>query len=105
MVCLVSGGNIDVTSLNRVINRGLMMSGRMCTLTVELSDKPGQLVKVSQIVAETGANVIGVRHERTGIGEAVNGCLLHVYMETRNQLHVEEIRERLQAAGFRLIEH
>ena len=61
-VCLLSGGNIDVTILSRVITRGLLMSGRHCQLMIELVDKPGQLMTVSRIVAEQGGNVFTVHH-------------------------------------------
>ena len=67
VVCLISGGNIDVTILSRVINRGLLMSGRCCTLTVELVDKPGQLVDVSKIIAKCGGNVTGVLQDRKSV--------------------------------------
>ena len=64
-VCLLSGGNIDVTILSRVITRGLIMSGRMCQMTIELTDKPGQLKTVSALIADLGGNVIAVHHEHT----------------------------------------
>ena len=64
VVCLLSGGNIDVTILSRVIKRGLLMTGRNCTLNIELIDKPGQLMDVSRIIAELGGNVISIHHER-----------------------------------------
>lgn len=57
VVCLISGGNIDVTILSRVINRGLLMSGRTTTMTIELVDKPGQLVAVSAIIAAAAATL------------------------------------------------
>ena len=102
-VCLLSGGNIDVTILSRVIHRGLLMSGRTCQFTAELVDKPGQLLAVSRIVAELGGNVIEVHHEHTNGGSDVNGCYLRVTMETRNFEHIEEIRTALANAGFRLL--
>ncbi|MBP5242259.1 MAG: threonine ammonia-lyase [Clostridia bacterium] len=103
-VCaVVSGGNIDVTILSRVISRGLLMSGRRCTLTVELLDKPGQLVGVSQIIAACGGNVTGVHHERASEGSAVNGCFLRLTIETRNFAHIEQIKKALKDAGFQLI--
>ena len=102
-VCLLSGGNIDVTILSRVIHRGLLMSGRTCQFTAELVDKPGQLLAVSRIVAELGGNVIEVHHEHTNGGSDVNGCYLRVTMETRNFEHIEEIRAALANAGFRLL--
>ncbi len=100
--CLVSGGNIDVTILSRVIDRGLLMSGRKCTLNIELLDKPGQLVEVSQIIAGCGANVTGVHHEHGAEGSSVIGCFLRIDMETRDFKHIAEIKRKLQAAGFRL---
>lgn len=63
-VCVVSGGNIDVTILSRVISRGMAKSGRTYAVTLDLIDKPGQLLGVSKIVAEQGGNVISVHHER-----------------------------------------
>lgn len=101
--CVVSGGNIDVTILSRVISRGLLMSGRKCTLTVELMDKPGQLVSVSSIIANCGGNVTGVHHERANEGSAVNGCFLRLVVETRNFAHIEEIKKALQDNGFNLV--
>ena len=87
VVCLVSGGNIDVTILSRVIKRGLLMSGRTCTMTIELIDKPGQLLNVSRIIAEQGGNVISIHHERANEGSDVNGCFLRMTMETRDYDH------------------
>ena len=62
-VCLISGGNIDVNILSRVINRGLIMSGRKCNLTIALEDKPGQLTRVSEIISGCGANVVSVQYD------------------------------------------
>lgn len=100
--CVVSGGNIDVTILSRVITRGLVMSGRQCTLNIELLDKPGQLVAVSQIIAKCGANVVGVHHEHANAGSEVIGCYLRIDMETRNYEHIQEIRRALSEAGFKI---
>ncbi len=103
VVCLVSGGNIDVTILSRVINRGLLMSGRCCTLTVELVDKPGQLVEVSSVIAGCGGNVTGVLHERSNEGSDINGCYLRIQIETRNFDHINKIKKELKARGFKLV--
>jgi len=102
-VCLLSGGNIDVTILSRVIHRGLLMSGRTCQMTIELVDKPGQLMNVSRIVAEHGGNVIEVHHEHTNGGSDVNGCYLRIVLETRNFAHIHEIRKALTDFGFQLL--
>ena len=103
VVCIVSGGNIDVTILNRVIKRGLLRSGRQQTLCIELQDKPGQLVAVSKIIADLGANVISVHHERAGEGTDVTAAYLRIVIETRNFEHVQQISDSLTGAGFRLV--
>ena len=104
VVCLLSGGNIDVTILSRVIKRGLLMSGRNYQLTIELMDKPGQLKDVSRIIADLGGNVTSVHHERANEGSDVNGCYLRIVLETRNFEHIAQIREALQKEGFKLID-
>lgn len=101
VVSIVSGGNIDVTSLSRVITRGLMKSGRSAWLNIELIDKPGQLLDVSRIIAELGGNVIQVHHEH-GDTESINGCFLRLELETRNYEHVRQIVETLEAQGFKV---
>ena len=103
-VCLVSGGNIDVTILSRVIKRGLLMSGRTCMLNIELLDKPGQLKLVSEIIADMGGNVISIHHERANEGSDVNGCFLRITMETRDYNHIQEIRDALTKAGLKLVD-
>ncbi len=103
VVCIVSGGNIDVTILNRVIKRGLLMTGRQQTICIELQDKPGQLLAVSQIIAQKGANVISIHHERASEGSDVNGCYLRIVLETRDFDHVKEISNALTSAGFKLV--
>lgn len=102
-ICLVSGGNIDVTILSRVIGRGLQKSGRSYTMTIELVDKPGQLQHVSEIIASTGANVVSVHHERVSHTADINGCYLRLEMETRNQDHIDQIQYTLTAAGYKII--
>ena len=102
-VCVLSGGNIDVTILSRVINRGLLMSGRSCQLMIELVDKPGQLESVARIIASCGGNVTSVLHERTNAGSNVNGCYLRIELETRNFEHIAQIRKELIGAGFKLV--
>lgn len=105
VVCLVSGGNIDVTILSRVIRRGLVKSGRASLLTIELVDKPGQLVGVSKIIADLGGNVTAVHHERADANANVNGCFLRIQLETRNFEHLEEIRKALKDAGFKVVDN
>ena len=102
VVAVVSGGNIDVTSLSRVIDRGLLNSGRSSSLLIELIDKPGQLKDISRIIADCGGNVTGVHYEK-GNTESVNGCFLRIEMETRDFEHVNLITQSLRAEGFKLV--
>lgn len=101
--CLVSGGNIDVTILSRVIKRGLLKSGRSFSLTIELMDKPGQLKDVSAIIADLGGNVISVHHERANEGSDINGCFLRIVLETRNFEHIKQIKKELTNKGFKIV--
>ena len=102
VVAVVSGGNIDVTSLSRVIDRGLLNSGRSSSLLIELIDKPGQLKDISRIIADCGGNVTGVHYEK-GNTESVNGCFLRIEMETRDYEHVKLIMQSLRDEGFKIV--
>ena len=102
VVCVVSGGNIDVTTMSRVIERGLIKSGRQSSLLIELIDKPGQLKDVSRIIADCGGNVTSVHHERAGSTKSINGCYLRLVMETRDHEHVNQIIEALKSEGFKI---
>lgn len=103
-ICVVSGGNIDVNILSRVINRGLATGGRTTTITVELDDRPGEMVRVSSVIAELGGNVINVLHERNDDAKRVTACQLRMKVETRNTAHIQEIRQQLKEQGFHLVE-
>lgn len=103
VVCIVSGGNIDVNKLSRVITRGLINSGRRCSLTLKLLDKPGQFSEVAKVLAEHGANVISAFHERTSTDADINFCYIKLDLETRDFEHIEAIRHALEAEGFRII--
>ena len=102
VVAIVSGGNIDVTNLSRVIDRGLLNSGRSSSLLIELIDKPGQLSDISRIIAECGGNVTGVHYEK-GNTERINGCFLRIEMETKDFDHVNLITQTLRDEGFKTV--
>lgn len=103
VVCVVSGGNIDVTILSRVIKRGLMNTGRSASLCIELMDKPGQLEQVSKIIAKCGGNVTSVHHERASEIADINGCYLRLVLETKNFEHIKLIEDSLKEQGFKLV--
>ena len=103
VVCVVSGGNIDVTILSRVIKRGLLKSGRSDTLTIQLEDKPGQLKGVSAVISDLGGNVVSIHHERASEDSDITECLLRLVLETRNYEHIKEIRAALKKNGFKIV--
>ena len=102
-VCLVSGGNIDVNTLSRVITRGLSKSGRNYSFIIDLDDKPGQLSGVCNVVAQQGGNVISVAHERINTSSAINGCTIRMELETRDHDHIKSIRQALTDAGYKVM--
>lgn len=98
--CVVSGGNIDVTILSRVIERGLKMGGRTANITIALSDKPGQLSGVSSIIANLGANVVSVNYDSTDLDMNITDCYLKLAVETRDFDHIIAIKKALVDSGF-----
>lgn len=102
-VCVVSGGNIDINVLTKVMERGLITLGRSHRVSIALSDKPGQLNAVTKVIAENGGNVMTVHHERGSDPMNINGCCLNILMETRNNEQIVKIDEALRNAGFKLL--
>lgn len=103
IVCVLSGGNIDVTILSKVIERGLLKSGRSDLLAIQLEDQPGQLAQVSSLLASLGANVVSVFYEKASEGASITDCVLRISVETRDFNHIEEVRNSLKEHGFHLI--
>ena len=103
VVSIVSGGNIDVNILSRVITRGLVTSGRNVNLTIALTDKPGQLQEVSEIIAGCGGNVVAVHYDRSDANMAITSCFLKLALETRDRQQIEQIKRALSEAGFELV--
>ena len=102
-VCILSGGNIDVNILSRVITRGLITSGRNATLSIALEDKPGQLEGVSHIISKCGGNVTSVHHEKSDANMPISSCILRIGMETRSFEQIQEITDALEQAGFNIV--
>ena len=103
-VCVVSGGNVDVTTLSRVITRGLTYTGRITTITTKLADRAGSLMNLLNVVSGTGANVVRIHHEREDINSEVNACVVSMVLETRNSEHVQQIKDKLTEKGYSLLE-
>ncbi|MFC5279819.1 threonine ammonia-lyase [Halorubrum rubrum] len=100
IVAALCGGNIDLNRLGTVIRRGLVQMGRYLKLTVDLKDRPGELERVSSIVARAGANVYAVHHDRTSRDVAVNAAELELELETDDAEHAASIVEELEADGY-----
>ena len=103
VVCILSGGNIDVNILSRVITRGLVTSGRNATLQIALEDKPGQLLGVSEIISRCGGNVVNVHYSGSDPNMAITSCYLTIGLETRDFAQFEEIKTALTEAGFEIV--
>ncbi|HYM14779.1 MAG TPA: threonine ammonia-lyase [Dehalococcoidia bacterium] len=99
-VVVISGGNVDINMLARVVEHGLMQAGRYFSLTVGLDDKPGQLALLSALLSETGANVLSVAHHRFGIDLPVGRVQVVLLLEVRNHAHAEDVAASLERAGF-----
>ena len=103
-VCLVSGGNVDVTTLSRVITKGLSKSGRIMEIATKVVDQPGKLLELLGIISDTGANVMTISHDREGRNSDIHVCLVSLVLETRDHRHIEEIRTALAQHGYELLD-
>lgn len=104
-VCaLLSGGNLDVTMLERIITRGLAREGRTVGFSTVLPDRPCALAGLLGIVSELGANVLEVSHERSSLKADLGSTVVHLLVETRNRAHVDELFDALHREGYQLIQ-
>jgi threonine dehydratase len=99
-VVVLSGGNIDPMVMERVIARGLVATGRYLRVRIPLPDRPGQLARVAEIVADQNANVVEVLHTRHGTGLQITQVELEVHIETRGQDHATLVLDALRAEGY-----
>ncbi len=103
-VSLVSGGNVDITTLSRIITKGLQKTGRMARITTKLIDRAGSLAKLLQVVTESGANILSIEHEREDTKTEVNSCVVSLTLETRDMEHILEIRRQMREKGYILFD-
>ena len=104
-VCaLLSGGNLDVTMLERIITRGLAREGRTVGFSTVLPDRPRALAGLLGIVSELGANVLEVSHESSSLKADLGSTVVHLLVETRNRAHVDELFDALHREGYQLIQ-
>jgi threonine dehydratase len=100
VVLPLTGGNIDTPILGRVLERGMVSDGRLYRFTATISDRPGGLAALARIVADTGASILEIMHDRAFAGEDITTVNVHCIVETRDQNHIAELRDRLQKEGF-----
>ena len=98
---LVGGGNIDVSLLARIIERGLVKDGRRTRLRVHLTDRPGALHGLTRILTDVRANIVQTAHDRAHYGVSLGDTVIDITLETRGDEHIEEIRKQLTDAGYR----
>lgn len=101
--CVVSGGNVDVTTLSRVISKGLVKSGRLADISAKVVDKPGSLIQLLQVVSKTGANIVSVNHSRDNEQADVGTCIVSLELETRDIEHVQQIKQALRDKGYQFV--
>ena len=97
---VLSGGNIDLTTIDRVVQHGLTAAGRYLVFRTRLEDRPGELVRLSRVLARERVNILEVRHHVRGVALGVNEVELELTVETRNVAHGEQVLARLRAAGY-----
>ena len=102
MVLPLCGGNIDTNILGRIIERGLAADGRLCRFTAIISDRPGGLSHFAGLIAEEGASVHDIEHDRAFASEDITTVTVHCVIETRDFAHIGRLRDRLQREGYRI---
>jgi threonine dehydratase len=104
VVLVLAGGNIDSSALGRVIEVGLVADGRLCRFTVTISDRPGGLARLAEIIASTGASIKEIVHDRAFSGPDLSAVRVVCVAETTGHAHVERLHAALQAAGLQVVE-
>ncbi len=99
-VCLVSGGNVDATMLSKIITKALTKTGRITNISTKIHDRPGELRRLLELIAQCGANVMSVHHDRADSQSEVDSCVVNLTLETRDRLHASDIRAVLDANGY-----
>ncbi|NHI91718.1 MAG: threonine ammonia-lyase [Candidatus Lokiarchaeota archaeon] len=102
VVVVISGGNIDMTLINRIIVKGLIKAGRLLKFTTKLVDKPGSLMKVLKILADQQANIISITHNREMLNVPLKQTIVQIDLETRNKKHMETIKDALNKKGYEI---
>ena len=100
ILCLISGGNIDVNTLDRIITRGLAAEGRIARFTVRLKDRPGTLLSVMEVIKKMQVNVLDIIHHRFESAGPFGYVDVSITLETKGHPHIEEVRKALEDGGI-----
>jgi threonine dehydratase len=100
VVLILSGGNIDVTMLARIIERGLVKDGRLVRLGVALQDRPGALARLTGLIAEERVNILQIEHDRAFTRQAIGGTEVALTLETSGRKQIDALKQRLEGAGY-----
>ena len=103
VACVVSGGNIDVTALSRIIDLGLMNRGRLGQILIKMADKPGEIKKISSIISKFGGNIISIYHDRNSTALNIHSCFLSVCIEVKDSKNYKQICDAITQAGYVII--
>lgn len=103
VVSIISGGNIDVLTISSMITKGLVSRGRIFSFSVDLTDKPGELLRISEILTKQNANVIKLNHNQFKNLDRFTHVQLEVTVETNGEKHIEAITEALKQVGYEII--
>ena len=103
VVLVLAGGNIDLTMLDRVIDTGLVADGRLARFSVSISDRPGGLARLTEIIASTGASIKEIVHDRAFSGPDLTAVHVVCVVETTGREHVRRLHDTLAKAGVRVV--
>ena len=101
IVCMVSGGNVDIGMQQKLFTKALTATGRMAEISTEVSDKAGNLAKLLDLVSSTGANILEINHVRSHMDVSITSCVVRLTVETRDQAHKDEVYALLAANGYK----
>lgn len=103
VVLPLTGGNIDTTTLGRILERGLASDGRLCRFSATITDRPGGLARIAALIAEEGANIVDIAHDRAFAKGDISSVTVNCIVETRDFEHIESLRQRLVKEGFEVV--
>ena len=101
IVCMVSGGNVDIGMQQKLFTKALTATGRMAEISTEVSDKAGNLAKLLDLVSSTGANILEINHVRSHMDVSITSCVVRLTVETRDQAHKDEVYALLAENGYK----